>query len=56
MLQKIQRFGGAMMTPVLLFAFNGILLALATAFLNEQIVGSIASEGTFWTNIWTVVE
>lgn len=56
MMQKIQRFGGAMITPVLLFAFNGIMLALAIAFQNQDIVGSIAADGTFWSNIWGVVE
>lgn len=56
MMQKIQRFGGAMITPVLLLAFNGIILALATVFQNPDIVGSIAAEGSFWNNIWGVVE
>jgi len=55
-MQKIQRFGGAMITPVLLFAFNGIMIALATVFQDPDIVGSIATEGTFWNNIWGVVE
>ena len=36
MMQKIQRFGGAMITPVLLFAFNGIMLALSMAFQSQQ--------------------
>ncbi|MFZ1667082.1 MAG: PTS cellbiose transporter subunit IIA, partial [Trichococcus flocculiformis] len=27
MMQKLQRFGGAMFTPVLLFAFSGIILS-----------------------------
>lgn len=56
MMEKLQRFGGAMFTPVLLFAFNGITLALAIALQNELIVGSIAAEGTFWSNIWYVIE
>ncbi len=56
MMQKIQRFGGAMITPVLLFAFNGLILALAIAFQNENIVGGLAAEGTFWSNIWGVLE
>ncbi|GEQ49167.1 alpha-glucoside-specific PTS transporter subunit IIBC [Tetragenococcus koreensis] len=56
MMQKIQRFGGAMITPVLLLAFNGIILALATVFQNPDIVGSIATEGSFWSNIWGVIE
>lgn len=56
MMQKIQRFGGAMMAPVLLFAFSGIMLALSTTFQNEEILGSIAAEGTFWSNIWGIIE
>jgi len=56
MMQKIQRFGGAMITPVLLFAFNGLMLALSIALQNEQIVGAIAADGTFWSNIWSVIE
>lgn len=55
-MQKIQRFGGAMMAPVLLFAFSGIMLALSTTFQNEEILGSIAAEGTFWSNIWGIIE
>lgn len=56
MMQKIQRFGGAMITPVLLFAFNGIMLSFAILLKNQDIVGSIAAEGTLWTNMWTIVE
>lgn len=56
MMEKLQRFGGAMFTPVLLFAFNGILLSLAIAMQNEMIIGSIAADGTFWSNIWSVFE
>lgn len=56
MMEKLQRFGGAMFTPVLLFAFNGIVLALAIAMQNEMIVGEIAAEGTTWSGIWSVFE
>lgn len=56
MMEKFQRFGGAMFTPVLLFAFNGIILAFAIAMQNELIVGSLAAEGSFWANIWGVLE
>lgn len=56
MMEKLQRFGGAMFTPVLLFAFNGIVLAFAIAMQNELIVGNIAADGTFWSNIWHVLE
>jgi PTS system arbutin-like IIC component len=45
-----------MFTPVLLFAFNGILLSLAIAMQDEMIIGSIAADGTFWSNVWSVFE
>lgn len=55
-MQKIQRFGGAMFGPVLLFSFAGIILSLAILFQNEMIIGSLASEGTLWRNIWSIIE
>lgn len=56
MMQKIQRFGGAMITPVLLFAFNGLMLGLAIACKNEFIFGSWAQEGTLWYDFWGLIE
>lgn len=56
MMQKIQRFGGAMFTPVLLFAFSGIMVGFAILFKNPAIVGSIATEGNLWFNMWTLIE
>lgn len=55
-MEKLQRFGGAMFTPVLLFIFPGILVGLATVFTNPDIMGSLAAEGTLWSNIWSIVE
>lgn len=55
-LQNVQRFGGAMFTPVLLFSFFGIMVSLSIIFKNTDIVGSIASKGTIWYNIWYVIE
>ncbi len=55
-MEKVQRFGGAMFTPVLLFSFSGIMVALAIIFKNPMIVGSIANEGTVWYGIWSVLE
>ena len=43
MLQKIQRFGGAMFTPVLLFAFAGTVIGIGTLFTTEAIMGGIAN-------------
>jgi len=56
MMQKIQRFGGAMMTPVLLFAFVGIVLALTIVGNNPALVGSIANEGTVWNSVLSIIE
>lgn len=39
MMQKIQKFGGAMFTPVLLFAFAGIVVGVGTLFTTEAIMG-----------------
>lgn len=55
MMQKIQKFGGAMFTPVLLFAFAGIVIGVGTLFTTEVAIGSIAAEGTLWYKCWNVV-
>ena len=54
-MQKFQRFGGAMMTPVLLFAFVGLVLSLTIILGNPAIVGDIAQEGTTWTKIISII-
>jgi PTS system arbutin-like IIC component len=56
MMAKLQRFGGAMFVPVLLFSFAGIILSFSILFQNDLIMGGIAAEGTLWRNIWSVVE
>lgn len=55
MMQKIQRFGGAMFTPVLLFAFGGIMAGLSTLFMNQQIMGELANPDGIWYQVWNVV-
>nr|WP_196594802.1 alpha-glucoside-specific PTS transporter subunit IIBC [Pectinatus sottacetonis] len=55
-MQKVQRFGGAMFTPVLLFTFFGIMAALSILFKNTAIMGNIADKGTIWYDIWFIVE
>lgn len=55
-LEKIQRFGGAMFTPVSLFAFAGIMVALTIIMQNPLIVGGLATEGTTWYSVWNVLE
>lgn len=56
MMEKVQRFGGAMFTPVLLFSFSGIMVALCIICKNPLLVGSIANEGTVWFNSWSIIE
>lgn len=56
MMKKIQRFGGAMFTPVLFFAFYGMTVGLSLLFTNSDILGSIANKGTAWYNFWYVVQ
>ncbi|MCB5238671.1 alpha-glucoside-specific PTS transporter subunit IIBC [Niallia circulans] len=55
MLQKIQRFGGAMFTPVLFFAFSGIMVAIASVFQNPLIMGSLADPNTLWFKVWDII-
>lgn len=55
-MQKVQRFGGAMFTPVLLFSFAGIMVGLSTLFLNSSIFGSMATENHLWYQIWFIVQ
>lgn len=55
MKQKIQRFGGAMFTPVLLFAFAGIMVGLATTCMNQQIFGDLANPESIWYKVWSMV-
>ena len=51
-MQKVQRFGGAMFTPVLLFSFAGIMVGLSTLFMNQSIFGALAAEEGIWYKIW----
>lgn len=55
MLEKLQRFGGAMYTPVILFAFAGISVALSSMATNEMIFGSLAAEGNLWYGFWEII-
>ena len=48
MMQKIQKFGGAMFTPVLLFAFAGIVVGIGTLFTTQAIFGELASPESLW--------
>ena len=55
MIQKIQKFGGAMFTPVLLFAFAGIVIGIGTLFTTETIMGELASPNSLWYQCWNVI-
>lgn len=55
-MQKVQRFGGAMFTPVLLFSFAGIMVGLSTLFMNPSIFGAMALEDHVWYRIWYMVQ
>ncbi len=55
-MQKVQRFGGAMFTPVILFGVFGIFVAISILCKNPMVMGSIAQEGTGWYNFWYIVE
>ena len=55
-MQKVQRFGGAMFTPVIMFGVFGIFVGVSILCNNPMILGSIAEEGTMWHNFWYIVE
>ncbi|NVY96250.1 PTS transporter subunit EIIC [Lactobacillus sp. DCY120] len=55
MKEKIQKFGGAMFTPVMLFSFSGIILALTIIFMNPMIMGPLAQPDTGWYKFWDIV-
>lgn len=55
-MNAIKRFGSAMIVPVLMFAFFGIVLGFATLFKNPTIMGSLADQHTFWFKFWSVIE
>lgn len=56
MMEKVQRFGSAMLAPVLLFAVAGLAVALGIIAQNEQLMGGLAAEGTAWSNLWYIWE
>lgn len=55
MMQKIQKFGGAMFTPVLLFAFAGIVVGVGTLFTTEAIMGDLAKPDSLFYQCWNVI-
>lgn len=55
MMQKIQKFGGAMFTPVLLFSFAGVMVGIGTLCTTEAVLGSLAAPTSMWYLVWNVV-
>lgn len=55
-MEKLQRFGGAMYTPVLLFTFPGLLIGICSIFQNKEIMGIIAEKGTLWYQFWYMIK
>lgn len=56
MLSAIQRLGGAMFTPVLLFPFVGILIGLSIVLKNPVFVGDLADKEGLYYQILKVIE
>lgn len=54
-MEKLQRFGGAMMPPVMLMPFAGIMIGLASVFMNADIMGPLASDTTIWYKVWSML-
>lgn len=44
-----------MFTPVLLFAFAGIVIGIGTLFTTETIMGSLAAPSSMWYKCWNVL-
>jgi alpha-glucoside PTS system EIICB component len=51
----IQRFGGAMFTPVLFFAFAGVSVGFGTLFTTPAIMGGLAAETSLWYQFWNII-
>ncbi len=55
MMKRIQAFGGAMFIPVLLFAFAGTVVGIATLFTTQAIVGDLANPDGMWYKCWSII-
>lgn len=56
MLQKIQRFGGAMFAPAMLFSISGLMVGISALATSADIVGDLAVYGTPWYVFWTIIQ
>lgn len=56
-MEKMQRFGGAMITPVLLFAVFGIIVGVTTFLMQESIFGGLVNpDGTYYQILYVLQE
>ncbi len=56
MLQKIQRFGGAMFAPAMLFSISGLMVGVSALATTVDIVGDLATYGTPWYVFWAIIQ
>lgn len=56
MLQKIQRFGGAMFAPAMLFSISVLMVGVSALATTADIVGDLAVYGTPWYVFWTIIQ
>ena len=56
MLQKIQRFGGAMFAPAMLFSISGLMVGVSALATTADIVGDLAVYGTPWYVFWAIIQ
>lgn len=56
MLQKIQRFGGAMFAPAMLFSISGLMVGISALATTVDIVGDLATYGTPWYVFWAIIQ
>lgn len=56
MLQIIQRFGGAMFAPAMLFSISGLMVGVSALATSADIVGDLAVYGTPWYVFWTIIQ
>ena len=56
MMEKVQRFGSAMLAPVLLFAFAGLAVGIAIIAQNGDLIPLAADKNSPWNHFWSVWE
>ena len=56
MLQKIQRFGGAMFAPAMLFSISGLMVGVSALATSADIVGDLAVYGTPWHVFLAIIQ